>query len=349
MTIAAAIRMTTTPSTIPTVHPVEAASAVSMSHLPHLKCPLGRALEHALRQDADDVSFVVRGSALIGDRFASRTARASRPWRRASRSAAGLSVPARRRSTVMSPPTAASPSPARAIVPSASKSSAAPAATTAQSPTRRSTFEIGAAGARMRWGPGSRRASRPGRPRSRTDRGGSRACRRRVRRVVERMTSRASTAAQTAERSSDGSAWQSAPPIVPRLRTTGSAITRSASVKIASLPSSSARVQQRGVARHRADPDLGGVLADVAEHVRQRVDVDHVLGLGDAQLHHRQQAVAAGEQPGFWSERFEQRKRLLDARRTLIPKRCWDLQDSSLVSPPRPASGVMVELSNRVK
>ena len=44
---------------------------------------------------------------------------------------------------------------------------------------------------------------------------------------------RAPTAAHTADRSSAGSAWQSAPPIVPRLRTTGSAITRSASVKMA--------------------------------------------------------------------------------------------------------------------
>ena len=40
------------------------------------------------------------------------------------------------------------------------------------------------------------------------------------------------SAAPTAERSSDGSAWQNDPPMVPRLRTIGSAITRSASRKI---------------------------------------------------------------------------------------------------------------------
>ncbi len=39
------------------------------------------------------------------------------------------------------------------------------------------------------------------------------------------------SAEQTAERSSAASAWQSEPPIVPRLRTTGSAITCSASRK----------------------------------------------------------------------------------------------------------------------
>ena len=109
---------------------------------------------------------------------------------------------------------------------------------------------------------GSRSASPPGRPRSRTGRRwnssmsddalaarrcGSPAARRPRRR--------------RRDRSSDGSAWQSAPPIVPRLRTTGSAITRSASVKIGSRRCSSRRLQQRAVARHRADPDLVGVLA----------------------------------------------------------------------------------------
>ncbi len=41
------------------------------------------------------------------------------------------------------------------------------------------------------------------------------------------------SAANAADRSSDGSAWHSEPPIVPQLRTTGSAMTFSASCKIA--------------------------------------------------------------------------------------------------------------------
>ncbi len=41
------------------------------------------------------------------------------------------------------------------------------------------------------------------------------------------------SAANAADRSSDGSAWQSEPPMVPQFRTTGSAITRSASCRIA--------------------------------------------------------------------------------------------------------------------
>ena len=44
-----------------------------------------------------------------------------------------------------------------------------------------------------------------------------------------RITTSAFAAVQTAERSSAASAWQSEPPIVPRFRTTGSAITCSAS------------------------------------------------------------------------------------------------------------------------
>ena len=48
----------------------------------------------------------------------------------------------------------------------------------------------------------------------------------------DRITIVAPRAEATAERSSEGSAWQTEPPIVPRLRTMGSAITRSASPKI---------------------------------------------------------------------------------------------------------------------
>ena len=53
-----------------------------------------------------------------------------------------------------------------------------------------------------------------------------------------RITTFALAAVQTAERSSAGSAWQSEPPIVPRLRTTGSAITCSASRKSGKCPAS---------------------------------------------------------------------------------------------------------------
>ena len=47
------------------------------------------------------------------------------------------------------------------------------------------------------------------------------------------MTTEPLSAAPTAERSSDGSAWHIEPPTVPLLRTMGSAMTFSASRKIA--------------------------------------------------------------------------------------------------------------------
>ena len=118
---------------------------------------------------------------------------------------------------------------------------------------------------------------------------------RRARRRAPRITARAPSAAQTADRSSDGSAWHSAPPIVPRLRTTGSAMTLSASGRSGSARASSVGLEQLAVARHRADADLVAVLADVAE-LGQVVDVDQVLGRRQAQLHHRQQAVPAGDE-----------------------------------------------------
>ena len=54
-----------------------------------------------------------------------------------------------------------------------------------------------------------------------------------------RITHEALSVVHTADRSSDGSAWHSEPPIVPRLRTTGSAITASASAKIGNSAASS--------------------------------------------------------------------------------------------------------------
>ena len=55
-----------------------------------------------------------------------------------------------------------------------------------------------------------------------------------------RITHDALSVVHTAVRSSDGSAWHSDPPMVPRLRTTGSAITASASAKIGKIPARSA-------------------------------------------------------------------------------------------------------------
>ena len=50
--------------------------------------------------------------------------------------------------------------------------------------------------------------------------------------LLDRRTTSARKAAATADRSSAGSAWHSDPPMVPRLRTMGSAMTFSASCRI---------------------------------------------------------------------------------------------------------------------
>ena len=87
---------------------------------------------------------------------------------------------------------------------------------------------------------------------------------------MPRITTRAFTAEQTADRSSAASAWQSEPPIVPRLRTTGSAITVSASRNDREVPGQQIGLEQVDVPGQRADPDLAVLLADVGELRRAR-------------------------------------------------------------------------------
>ena len=71
---------------------------------------------------------------------------------------------------------------------------------------------------------------------------------------------------------------------------------------------------ERADAHARARPLDAGELLDAA-------DVDQVGRLRQAQLHHRQQAVAAGEQLGVLL-RAEQVERLRDARGAVIVESC---------------------------
>jgi hypothetical protein len=64
------------------------------------------------------------------------------------------------------------------------------------------------------------------------------------------------------------------------------------------------RRQQLCVAGHPADGDRVAVHAYVRQ-VGQVVDVDEDLGPRQAQLHHRQQAVAAGDEPGLGAMALE--------------------------------------------
>ena len=46
------------------------------------------------------------------------------------------------------------------------------------------------------------------------------------------------------------------------------------------------------------------------------------LGVGQSQLHHRQQAVPAGDEPGLRSVALQQLEGVVDARRPLVFDRC---------------------------
>ena len=118
------------------------------------------------------------------------------------------------------------------VVPSPSSQSAAPTAPTGQSPARRPTFWYalpppGRIGTRISLSssPGATTVSYGPvwKSRAGTVRLPS-GC---------RITIVALSAANAADRSSDGSAWHSEPPTVPQFRTIGSAMTRSASCRMA--------------------------------------------------------------------------------------------------------------------
>ena len=116
--------------------------------------------------------------------------------------------------------------------------------------------------------------------------------------------------------------------MVPRLRTTGSAITCSASAKIGNTAASSARLEQLPVPGHRPDPDLVDPDPDVAELVVQVVDVDEVLEVGEPQLHHREQAVAAGDEAGLVAQPLEQADGVVDAGGAFVVERSGNLHVS---------------------
>jgi hypothetical protein len=79
------------------------------------------------------------------------------------------------------------------------------------------------------------------------------------------------------------------------------------------------------VTSERPDRDLVALLADVGEIALEVVDVDEVLGRSQPQLHHRQQAVAARDDPRLWAETLQQRDGVVDARRALVFERCRNL------------------------
>jgi hypothetical protein len=73
----------------------------------------------------------------------------------------------------------------------------------------------------------------------------------------------------------------------------------------------------------RADHELAAIGADACQ-LGQPADVDQDLGLGEAQLHHRQQRVAAGQQLGVVAVLSEQAERVRGRLGGDVVKLCGD-------------------------
>ena len=83
------------------------------------------------------------------------------------------------------------------------------------------------------------------------------------------------------------------------------------------------RGQQLVLGGHGADHDLVAVAADAFQAV-DAVQVDQMLGGGEPELHHRDQAVAAGQRPGIVAQGREQFHRIGHGRRPVIAERARD-------------------------
>ena len=77
------------------------------------------------------------------------------------------------------------------------------------------------------------------------------------------------------------------------------------------------------VARHRTDRDLVALLADVRQ-IGESSDVDQHARLRESQLHHRQQAVAAGDELGLVAVLADEADRFLGGLGADVVERCGD-------------------------
>ncbi len=90
------------------------------------------------------------------------------------------------------------------------------------------------------------------------------------------------------------------------------------------------RLQCFAVTRHRTDTRERRIDDDVAELGNQVVDVDQVLGVGDAKFHHGQQAVAAGDEHRSVTEPVKQPDGVIDACGAFVLERSRNLHVTDL-------------------
>ena len=74
---------------------------------------------------------------------------------------------------------------------------------------------------------------------------------------------------------------------------------------------------------HRPDDDVVAVGADALE-VGDAAEVDEMARCRQPELHHRDQAVAAGERPGVVAEIGEQRHGIGDGFRAVVGECAWN-------------------------
>jgi hypothetical protein len=85
------------------------------------------------------------------------------------------------------------------------------------------------------------------------------------------------------------------------------------------------RLEQLAVPCHGADRDVVAIHADIRQI--EVVDVDEMFRSGESKFHHRQQAVTACHQPCFRPEPIQERDGVVDAGRSLVLERRWNLHE----------------------
>ena len=97
-------------------------------------------------------------------------------------------------------------------------------------------------------------------------------------------------------------------------------------------PEKVGRRQHLGVPGHRAQARLRRGDLDVAELAMQVVDVDEVLGIGDPEFHHRQQAVPAGNDHRPFTKAVQETDSVVDTGGAFVLKRIGNLHVTDLTT-----------------
>ena len=133
-----------------------------------------------------------------------------------------------------------------------------------------------------------------------------------------RATTEPPRAMTTEAQSPCGSAWQSEPTSVPRLRTMGSAISGAAAAIVGWAVLEQGRALEIGVPAQRADAQGAVGIGPVVVQARHVVDVDDQVRRGEPELHQRDQALAAGQHLRVVTAVVQQADRLV--QRPAVPR-----------------------------